>query len=76
MNFMQTSRISGRRWLIFAAPRCVRSSQTWARPSSRWTPRPSRISVIMERETMSRGASSIMDGAYRSMNRSPSALRR
>ena len=39
-------------------------------------PRPSFISVIMERDTMSRGASSILPGAYFFMNRSPSLFSR
>ena len=46
-------------------------------PDLSWpTPRPSLISVCSARETTSREASSILLGAYFSMKRSPSALRR
>ncbi len=37
-------------------------------------PRPSRISIVIARETTSRDARSFADGAYRSMKRSPSLL--
>ncbi len=40
------------------------------------TPRPSSISVISERDTTSRDASSIAFGAYFAMKRSPSELMR
>ena len=57
--------------LMVCAPRWRQSSRT---PPS--IPRPSLISVCSDRDTTSLDASSIMLGAYRSMNRSPSELSR
>ena len=75
-NLMDISRIPPSFSRIFSSPMCRRSSFMHSAPVSLTNPLPSFISVIMERDTISRGASSILPGAYFFMNLSPLLLSR
>ena len=75
-NLIEISLIPPNLALIFSSPKCLKSSFIQSSPVSCLNPRPSLISVIIERETISRGASSIFPAAYFFINLSPSLLTR
>ena len=62
-NLIEISLIPPSLALIFSSPKCRKSNFIQSSPVSCLNPRPSLISVIIERETISRGANSIFPAA-------------